>query len=323
MPRRFELLITLMTTLQKHVSRIWPSLRPLSFHEPVAAVFLFHTVEEHPNPWTHGHRYVTPLSKFKLQITYLKKHFRFVSTTNLVEQLAQGRVTENIAAIHFDDGFRSFKDIALPFLKRQAIPSTLFPIHSVLFGDIPIRNKLAYLLNTDSRDTLLDRLSIEDSLKRRSNSFILSFLKNEQISETDDLVKEIYSMKKRITSSPFMRAEELVALKDDPWVEFGSHTLTHPMLVRLDLASQRREIVEGHEKLCAILGKNLQFFAYPFGGLGHFDEVSRKIIKTMDGVTAFNTFGFLNRSWERTNVHRITLARHSPWQIKILLVNKR
>jgi len=311
-----------MTTLQKHVSRIWPSLRPLSFPEPVAAVFLFHTVEEHPNPWTQGHRYVTPFSKFKLQITYLKKYFRFVSTTNLVEQLAQGRITENVAAIHFDDGFRSFKDIALPFLKRQAIPSTLFPIHSVLFGDIPIRNKLAYLLNTDSRDTLLDGLSIEDSLKRRSNSFILSFLKNEQNSEMDDLVKEIYSIKNRIASSPFMRSEELVAMKDDPWVEFGSHTLTHPMLVRLDLARQRREIVEGHGKLCAILGKKLQFFAYPFGGLGHFDEVSRKIIKEMDGVTAFNTFGFLNRSWERTNVHRITLARHSPWQIKKILINK-
>lgn len=311
-----------MTKLQKHVSRIWPFLRPLSFHEPVAAVFLFHTVEDHPNPWTQGHRYVTPLRKFKSQITYLKKYFKFVSTTNLVEELAQGRITENVAAIHFDDGFRSFKDIALPFLKRQAIPSTLFPIHSVLFGDIPIRNKLAYLLNTDSRDTLLDCLSIEDSLKRRSNSFILSFLKNEKNSEMDDFVKEIYSIKNRTASSPFMRAEELVAMRDDPWVEFGSHTLTHPMLARLDLASQRKEIVEGHEKLCAILGKNLKFFAYPFGGLGHFDEASRKIIKTMDGVTAFNTFGLLNRSWEQTNVHRITLARHSPWQIKMLLINR-
>ena len=322
MLRRFELLITLMTTLQKYVSRIWPFFRPLSFHEPVAAVFLFHTVEEHPNPWTQGHRYVTPLSKFKLQITYLKKYFKFVSTTNLVEELAQGRITENVAAIHFDDGFRSFKDIALPFLKRQAIRSTLFPIHSVLFGDIPIRNKLAYLLNTDSRDTLLGGLSIEDSLKRRSNSFILSFLKNEKNSEMDDLVKEIYSIKNRTASSPFMRSEELVAMRDDPWVEFGSHTLTHPMLVRLDLASQRREIVEGHEKLSAILGKNLKYFAYPFGGLRHFDEASRKIIKTMDGVTAFNTFGLLNRSWEQTNVHRITLTRHSPWQIKMLLINR-
>ena len=48
-------------------------------------------------------------------------------------------------------------------------------------------------------------------------------------------------------------------------VEFGSHTLTHPQLPRLDDREQEREIRESREIIEDRLGRRVRFFCYPHG----------------------------------------------------------
>ena len=48
-------------------------------------------------------------------------------------------------------------------------------------------------------------------------------------------------------------------------VRFGSHTLTHPSLVRLGDAQLRRELVESRRKLEELLGDEVDMLAYPYG----------------------------------------------------------
>ena len=48
-------------------------------------------------------------------------------------------------------------------------------------------------------------------------------------------------------------------------MRFGSHTLTHPSLVRLDDAQLRRELVESRRKLQDLLGEEVNLLAYPYG----------------------------------------------------------
>ena len=45
----------------------------------------------------------------------------------------------------------------------------------------------------------------------------------------------------------------------------GGHTVSHPILSRLDAARARREIGEGKAQLEAITGERIEVFAYPSG----------------------------------------------------------
>lgn len=57
---------------------------------------------------------------------------------------------------------------------------------------------------------------------------------------------------------------ELAALADDG-VEMGAHSMTHPQLDQVPLASARREIAESKDALEQMLGRPVTTFAYPHG----------------------------------------------------------
>ena len=112
------------------------------------------------SPWTNGHRYITSLSVFKKQISLIKKYFCILPTSELIDRLNNGiQEKESIAAIHFDDGFKSYMDLALPVMKKERVPSTVFLIYDVINGKVPIRNKIAYCLNTSIRNEFIKKLS--------------------------------------------------------------------------------------------------------------------------------------------------------------------
>jgi peptidoglycan/xylan/chitin deacetylase (PgdA/CDA1 family) len=48
-------------------------------------------------------------------------------------------------------------------------------------------------------------------------------------------------------------------------IVFGSHTLTHPLLTRVDRARQVREIADSKSALENLLGEEVKFFCYPGG----------------------------------------------------------
>src|SRR5262245_46688267 len=59
-------------------------------------------------------------------------------------------------------------------------------------------------------------------------------------------------------------------------VEFGSHTLSHPMLDQVPQAEARREIVESKRLIEDRLGAPVPLFCYP---RGHFDETVKDLVR--------------------------------------------
>ena len=55
-------------------------------------------------------------------------------------------------------------------------------------------------------------------------------------------------------------------------VEFGAHTLTHPVLSGLDPAAARDEIVTSVQRVREMLGVDTVTFAYPYGGQADVNE---------------------------------------------------
>jgi len=61
---------------------------------------------------------------------------------------------------------------------------------------------------------------------------------------------------------------EISAMAAEPGISFGSHTLTHPFLSRLDDAAAFREIVDSRREIAERIGTNVEFFCYPSGDFG-------------------------------------------------------
>ena len=304
-------------------------LRKIPAAPPVAVIFLFHTVEQGMSPWTHGHRYVTPFDRFKKQIAFIKANFSVLPTSMLIEQLDSGRLCGNTAAIHFDDGFASYADLALPYLESQGLPSTLFPVVAVLKGEIPVRNKIAFCLNCGCKDRLLDAIrplvgaeNGEPALKSMCNADFLKWIKNRLDRPMEVVVDDVFSICRQHNRlpSPFLDCKKLQQVARRSGVEIGSHTVTHPILAMLDRADQEREILLGHSELEAMLGCKLSLFAYPHGGTYHFVQESREIVASSH-LTAFSAYGGVNRCLDQTDVRRITLTDFGSLQIKLQVLS--
>ena len=304
---------------------------PFPTEPPFCAIFLFHTVEIKPQPWTQGHRYVTAFDSFKTQIHYIKKHFQIVTSSELIESLRRGDFSQNTAAIHFDDGFRSYSDIVVPFLREQQIPSTIFLVNSVLDGEIPIRNKLAFCLNNEARSDFLSAwqkiIDKEDEadvdFSRMENSDILSWAKQAITKELEEVVAIFYKkyIRENHHSHPFLDRKKALELKQETYVEFGSHTLHHLMLSQLNPEQQQYEIIEGHKNLEQFLEMELFHFAYPHGGQAHFNETSEMLVRKYKRITAYSSYGGVNSEYCSSNVKRISLSNHSPMEIKLAVLS--
>ncbi len=82
--------------------------------------------------------------------------------------------------------------------------------------------------------------------------------------------------------APDLMGKETIKKLRSSNIVFGSHTLTHPLLTRIDPARQAREIVDSKSALEDLLGEEVKFFCYP---AGDYDENAVKLVRKA-GYTA-------------------------------------
>jgi peptidoglycan/xylan/chitin deacetylase (PgdA/CDA1 family) len=62
-----------------------------------------------------------------------------------------------------------------------------------------------------------------------------------------------------------LSAEQLAGLKDHRLLAIGSHSISHPNFLKLDLAQARRELEQSKAQLEAIVGHKVGLFSFPHG----------------------------------------------------------
>lgn len=67
--------------------------------------------------------------------------------------------------------------------------------------------------------------------------------------------------------------EQLREMQAGGLIEYGSHTMSHPKLTKLDLADAVCELTESKRQLEAALGREMCAFAYPYGDGAYHKEV--------------------------------------------------
>jgi peptidoglycan/xylan/chitin deacetylase (PgdA/CDA1 family) len=87
-------------------------------------VFIYHDISE-PNARHHSSLYSTIPSRFDEQLRFIRKYFEVVTLDALLAPRTSLR-SKRLAAITFDDGFSTVRDVARPRLDAAGLPFTVF-----------------------------------------------------------------------------------------------------------------------------------------------------------------------------------------------------
>ena len=94
----------------------------------------------------------------------------------------------------------------------------------------------------------------------------------------------------------------------DSGIEIGSHTLTHPNLLRIDKKKAYTEIKDSKKRIEDVIGKEVKYFAYPYGSKKSFNNSIKEIVKESGYEKAYtNIMGFNTKDTDLYELKRIRI----------------
>jgi peptidoglycan/xylan/chitin deacetylase (PgdA/CDA1 family) len=242
----------------------------------------------HSTRWDHDLWSATS-EEFDWQVRHLKRHFDVVSPADF-EQVRSSKRGRHIV-ISFDDGYRDNYDLAFPILRDHHVPATFFL--ATRFLDQPYVSwwdEVAWMIRSTDRQflegdiwlpqpVLIDHLNPQVTI--RTLLKILKCLDGEKSQEFLNYLGQATGCGR----CPAKHAADLwmnwdmVREMRAGGMNFGAHTVNHPVLSRLSIDRQRWEIVESRRRIEHELGEKVNTFSYPVGGQETCTEETRQCLR--------------------------------------------
>lgn len=232
-----------------------------------AAVLMYHGVADCAEIPPEINFHVRP-DIFERQMRALKRRYRVIALSELVERLEHGQALEKTVAITFDDGYRNNATQAAPVLEKLKLPYTVF------LATKYIGTKEFLPLNRVYWAWSQGKLDSEQTKELR---------KQVRSQPTAD-VPQILAGLPESSDSP--KAAESFAMLD--WNEvremakagaqFCSHTHSHCNMAVESKESQERELRASRQLIELNVPVQPELFAYPFG---HREQISRQSRETV------------------------------------------
>lgn len=261
-------------------------------HRPPPAILMYHRIaEESFDPWG----LCVSAANFRDQLSWLSSNRTVLSLKQFAALRRENRLPGNAVAVTFDDGYSCNLDVAAPVLREFRVPATIFlPASLIEHGGPFWWDELETLvlghpgatLSLDGEAIDLGERTPEDSrwlpgapprtARQRAFLYIHERIARRTPSAVNEAMAELRTQAESATALPPLKRPILPsrAMRPPDFVEFGSHTLSHPWLPSLDASEQREEICGSVEACQALTGGRPSTFAYPFG---MFDERAERL----------------------------------------------
>jgi peptidoglycan/xylan/chitin deacetylase (PgdA/CDA1 family) len=260
--------------------------------------------------------------RFDEQLSWIKAALNVVPMPEAIEMLQGGRLPKRAACITFDDGYADNIDEALPVLLRHGLTATIFVASGYLDGGRMWNDTIIEAVRRAPGSGLdLEFLGLGsrpmDTPKARRTAIdeIIESVKYLDPGKRQEKVDALArAVGEALPDDLMLRSAQVRALHV-AGMSIGAHTVTHPILARLDDESARSEIRDGRAALESILGTRVSLFAYPNGkpvtdyGPAHVSMVRElgfsAAVSTRPGVADAAT-------------DRFQLPRFTPWATSFL-----
>lgn len=224
------------------------------------------------------------------------KGHKVVTVSELHRRAEMGQVTPHMVAFTFDDGYRDNAARAFAVFEKHRVPWSLYLTTG--FPDLTC----PYWWGALER-VLMSRDSFDLEVGGRHRSF-----RTKSVSEKRAAFRKIRvaTAENRAELSTYLCTrygiEGRELLRDDAlsWaeirrlaasgsVELGAHTVTHPLLTRLDADDVRKELRDCRSRIREMTGIEVQHFAYPYGAAGAREHALAREAGFTSAATAINS----------------------------------
>jgi peptidoglycan/xylan/chitin deacetylase (PgdA/CDA1 family) len=280
-------------------------------------ILLYHRVNDDRDPFFPA----TPANVFSEQISYLADKYRVMRLDEAIERMKKKDIPYNAIVITFDDGYKDNFLNAFPILKQLSVPATIF-----LTTDVISTGRFLWHDRVFSafRETQVSRLekwygmereypltTLEEKLsaKRAVLEYVWD-LDEQQRSLSVDRLLEVLQVENLTDSGGLMLNWDEIRVMQRHGIDFGSHTVTHPILSRLPDDRSWMEIAESKRVIEEQLGKQVRALAYPVGRKTDFNDVTKMLVRKAGYTCALTTMFGPNESKQDL----FELRRGKPWE---------
>jgi len=222
----------------------------------------------------------TSARAFRQQLEYLTEHHNVMSLGQIVTRCSQGlQLPPGTAAITIDDGYRDAYEIAFPILVRYQLPATVFVVTDFVDRKAWLWTDKLRFVTARTRASVFKAVigdrTFNLEMTDAGSRFEAAARVNAALKLLPDDFKEETIV--RIASSLGVELPEVppVEMSSTTWsqlremeragLEIVSHTLTHPLLTKVQDDRLSRELRESRARLESMLGHPVDQFCYPHG----------------------------------------------------------
>jgi peptidoglycan/xylan/chitin deacetylase (PgdA/CDA1 family) len=301
-------------------------------------ILVYHRITRLPrDPWSLC---VSP-EQFEQQLAVLRKQMSPIPLRELSLHLEGRPLEQPRVALTFDDGYADNLHEAEPLLRQSSVPATMFlvsgsirrqrefwwdELERVVF-EPAIRGRSLRLdlrgetyewtappanyggrSETDTWQAWQDKMPTPAHQTYHRLYHFISLLPPEQRMEIMNELAHWAGIEvvPRESHRP-LSTSEAAALARSPQIDIGVHTVTHPILAKLDHERQAKEILDAKSDLEELTGKASGLFAYPYGKRHHYNQDTIAILRGSGFQYACaNEQGIANSSTDSFQLPRVT-----------------
>lgn len=278
------------------------------------SVLIFHRVLPVADPLFAD---IPDARRFAEEMRWVRDWFNVLPLTEAIERLRKNSLPPRALAISFDDGYADNRTVAAPILQSLGLSATFFVTTGVLDGGRMWNDTVIESIRAVRSEQLdLERLglgtySLGNAASRRvAIDKVLTRIKRLPSIEREAMVNAIAEVVGAELPLDLMMSATQVRELSALGMDVGGHTVTHPILTRLDDEAAYREMAEGREALRAMSRSPVELFAYPNGVPGvDYDARHVALVRRCGFAAALTTAAGV--STPRSDVYQ--LPRFRPW----------
>jgi peptidoglycan/xylan/chitin deacetylase (PgdA/CDA1 family) len=277
-------------------------------------ILIFHRVLPEPDPLLPDE----PCQRrFHQVMSWISQWFNMLPLEDAIALLKSDQLPERAAAITFDDGYADNLIHATPILKRHGLHATFFIATGFLDGGIMWNDQIIEAVRKSTAPAIdgaflcLGWLPLQTlPEKRAALARLIPAIKHLLPDERTRMVGHIVdACHVELPRDLMLTSKQLLALRSSG-MGIGAHTVSHPILARLDSDAARREISDGRNYLEKLLGERVALFAYPNGKFGaDYNEEHVHMVKSQGFSAALST----NWGTAGSKSDIFQLPRFTPW----------
>jgi peptidoglycan/xylan/chitin deacetylase (PgdA/CDA1 family) len=233
------------------------------------SILIFHRVLREPDPLFPD---VPSAADFEARMRWVAAWCNVLPLQQAVERLFEGSLPARALAVTFDDGYADNEELAAPILHRMGLCATFFITTAYLDGGCMWNDRVIEAVRACRRDRLdLSALGLSiyelDSIgaRRQCIDDVLKRVKHLEQDQRETTTRAIVAAAGGGHARALMMTRQQVRSLRTMGMEIGAHTMSHPILMRLEDGAALAEIRGGKAELEEIIDEPVDLFAYPNG----------------------------------------------------------